>query len=306
MPQRPPWHAFRLGGVPLSWWAILSSVGTAAFVGLFLSSEDFDSVLFGIGGTFAGLILLLSLLVGLGKTISNVISAYREGLSDSLADPSPPTKANLASLPDERAAPQLPESSQNARTRRQNARTRLLDSLAPPLRSRADHLDAQCSRLRDLIRGTEDSVTRYDSLRGTDRLSWLHLKLLIAHQHLAESIAVTDASGLEAQADSLRAAIANPSVSDAARASRQGTLAIIEERLRNRSSLRQRLDEADSDLTRIEAQLALALERAVLHSGADIATFQLDLASRMVDSADFFGAMLPDVRSLEQSMLSPE
>jgi hypothetical protein len=26
----------------------------------------------------------------------------------------------------------------------------------------------------------------------------------------------------------------------------------------------------------------------------------------MVDSADFFGAMLPDVRSLEQSMLSPE
>ena len=50
----------------------------------------------------------------------------------------------------------------------------------------------------------------------------------------------------------------------------------------------------------------LALERAVLHSGADIATFQLDLASRMVDSADFFGAMLPDVRSLEQSMLSPE
>ena len=299
MPQRPPWHAFRLGGVPLSWWAILSGIGTAAFVGLFLSSEDFNSVIFGIGGMFAGLVLLLSLLVGFGKTISSVISAYREGLHDSLADPSPPTRETLASLPDERAAPQLPESSHNARTR-------LLDSLAPPLRARADQLDSQTRRLRDLIRGTEDSVTRYDSLRGTDRLSWLHLKLLIAHQHLAESIAVTDASGLEAQADSLRAAIADPAVSDAARASRKGTLAIIEERLRNRSSLRQRLDEADSDLTRIEAQLALALERAVLHSGTDIATFQLDLASRMVDSADFFGAMLPDVRSLDRAMLSPE
>ena len=299
MPQRPPWHAFRLGGVPLSWWAILSSVGTAAFVGLFLSSEDFNSVIFGIGGMFAGLVLLLSLLVGFGKTISNVISAYREGLHDSLADPSPPTRETLTSLPDERAAPQLPESSHNARTR-------LLDSLAPPLRARADQLDSQTRRLRDLIRGADESVTRHDSLRGTDRLAWLHLKLLVAHQHLEESIAVTDASGLEAQADSLRTAIANPSVSDAARASRQGTLAIIEERLRNRSFLRQRLDEADSDLTRIEAQLALALERAVLHSGTDIATFQLDLASRMVDSADFFGAMLPDVRSLDRAMLSPE
>ena len=58
MPQRPPWHAFRLGGVPLSWWAILSGIGTAAFVGLFLSSEDFNSVIFGIGGMFAGLVLL--------------------------------------------------------------------------------------------------------------------------------------------------------------------------------------------------------------------------------------------------------
>lgn len=306
MPERPPWHAFRLGGVPLSWWAFIGSVGTAALVGLSLSTLDFDDVIFAIGGAFAGLILLLSLLVGFGKTISNVISAYGEGLRDSLADPSPPTESNLASLPDSRPAPQLPESSQNARTRRQNARTRLLDSLAPPLRARADHLDSQCRRLRDLIRGTDDSVTRNDSLRGTDRLEWLHLKLLVAHQHLAESLAVTDASGLEAQADSLRSAIADPAVSDAARASRKGTLAIIEERLRNRSSLRQRLDEADSDLTRIEAQLALALERAVLHSGADIATFQLDLASRMVDSADFFGALLPDVRSLDQSMLSPE
>ncbi len=299
MPQRPPWHAFRLGGVPLSWWAIIGSVGTAALVGISLSSLDFDDVIFAIGGALAGLILLLSLLAGFGKTISNSISAYSEGLRDSLADPSPPTESTLASLPDSRPAPQLPESSQNARTR-------LLDSLAPPLRSRADHLDSQCSRLRDLIRGTDDSVTRNDSLRGTDRLEWLHLKLLVAHQHLAESLAVTDASGLESQADSLRSAIADPAVSDAARASRKGTLAIIEERLRNRSSLRQRLDEADSDLTRIEAQLALALERAVLHSGADIATFQLDLASRMVDSADFFGALLPDVRSLDQSMLSPE
>lgn len=306
MPQRPPWHAFRLGGVPLSWWAILSCIGTVAFVGFFLSADDFDSVLFGIGGTFAGIILLLSLLVGFGKTISNVISAYGEGLRDSLADPSPPTRETLASLPDERSSTSPPESRLDARNRRLDARTRLLDSLAPPLRARADQLDAQTRRLRDLIRGTDDSVTRYDSLRGTDRLAWLHLKLLIAHQHLAESLAVTDASGLEAQADSLRTAIANPSVSDAARASRQGTLAIIEERLRNRSFLRQRLDEADSDLTRIEAQLALALERAVLHSGTDIATFQLDLASRMVDSADFFGAMLPDVRSLDRAMLSPE
>ena len=306
MPQRPPWHAFRLGGVPLSWWAFIGSVGTAALVGISLSSLDFDDVIFAIGGALAGLILLLSLLAGFGKTISNSISAYSEGLRESLDAPSPPTKSNLASVPDARSSTSPPESRLDARTRRHNARTRLLDSLAPPLRSRADQLDAQCSRLRDLIRGTDDSVTRYDSLRGTDRLAWLHLKLLVAHQHLAESIAATDASGLESQADSLRAAIADPAVSDAARASRKGTLAIIEERLRNRSSLRQRLDEADSDLTRIEAQLALALERAVLHSGADIATFQLDLASRMVDSTDFFGAMLPDVRSLDQSMLSTE
>lgn len=44
----------------------------------------------------------------------------------------------------------------------------------------------------------------------------------------------------------------------------------------------------------------------VLYSGADIASFQLDLAALIVDSADIFCAMLPDLRSLDQSMLSPE
>ena len=49
-----------------------------------------------------------------------------------------------------------------------------------------------------------------------------------------------------------------------------------------------------------EAQVDLSLERAALHSGDARISIPLDLASRMVEDAEFFGASGPLVRELDK------
>ena len=72
--------------------------------------------------------------------------------------------------------------------------------------------------------------------------------------------------------------------------------------MRNHDFMKIRLDEIESDLGRLEALLELALERAVLHSNLSGVSFHIDLASRTVTEADYFGAKSAAVVALEERL----
>jgi hypothetical protein len=176
----------------------------------------------------------------------------------------------------------------------------LQEKLPAEHRERSRKFFAQVESLLALLRQSEDEVTRSDSAEGLGRLRWVHLKLLVARAHLEAAGSPEGDRRVQAQAAEIREQLARAEMSPGARESRQATLAMLEERLRNMSARQCRLDEIASDLERIEAQVDLAAERAALHSGQAMAPFQIDLATRMVDDADYFGAVSPDVRAVDE------
>ena len=174
-------------------------------------------------------------------------------------------------------------------------------SLPDDLRRRSEIFTTRAEQLKSLLRSADDIVTRTDATSGLDRLAWVHLKLLLARAHLDAAAAATDAARLHAQATDLRLQLQHGTMSPQARESRAATLAMLEERITNISRRQCRTDEINSDLDRIEAQVDLAGERHALQSDIAANAFQLDLATRMVDDADFFGTASPEVSAVDEA-----
>ena len=175
-----------------------------------------------------------------------------------------------------------------------------METLGPVDLQRHHNLRQKTDRLSKLAATAEDISTQKQTSEGAARLAWMHLKLLIARQHLLENAQTADPAELHRKADALRHELSTMPLTAEARDARTAVLSITEERLRNISLRHNRLDEINSSVDRIEAQVDLSLERAALHSGDARISIPLDLASRMVEDAEFFGASGPLVRELDK------
>ena len=181
---------------------------------------------------------------------------------------------------------------------------RLFASLNPENRSRHHQLCAKITRVQTLVQDVDDPETRAQFRPGLEKLQWLHLKGLLAHEHLT-SLTPTDLHGtLQTRLAALQQTL-DSSPTPAARKSTESTIALTEERLRSVVTRRNRLAEIACDLERIEAQLDHSLERAALHSSAPNGNFQLDLAERMVETSELFGSSLPLVSELDAYFQAP-
>ena len=158
---------------------------------------------------------------------------------------------------------------------------------------------AKSRHLRELASGVDDLETQAQFGPGLDKLQWFHLKFLLAREHLQIHTPSHLQLDLTTKREALLETLRTEALSDVARKSKESTLEMTEERLRNLENRQRRLMEIESDLERIESQLDLSLERAALQSSGDSATLQLDLAERMVDSSDLFGSSLPLVSDLD-------
>lgn len=195
---------------------------------------------------------------------------------------------------------QLSHPNQTAKTKQEH----LFSSLIPENRTRHHQLCGKISRVQTLVQNVDDPETKAQFRPGLEKLQWLHLKGLLAHEHLS-SLTPPDLHGtLETKIASLQQTLAS-SPTPASRKSTESTIALTEERLRNVENRRNRLAEIASDLERIEAQLDLSLERAALHSSAPNGNFQLDLAGRMVETSELFGSSLPLVSELDAYFQAP-
>jgi hypothetical protein len=175
----------------------------------------------------------------------------------------------------------------------------LVRALPEKSNQRALALASQIMDLKALAKNADDTVTQSETGPALDRLKWMHLKLLVAESHLMRTGEQAPPEDLQRRATELRSELTHGTMTPTARTSKAATLEMLEERLRNVATRLARTDEVRSDLDRIETQVSLSLERAALNNGVHDTPVQLDLASSIVNTSDFFGSAESAIKEID-------
>lgn len=191
---------------------------------------------------------------------------------------------------------QLQSSEVDAETRRRA----LITTLPSELQRRLIDLVKVCGRVSDLNQQSGDEFVLATNRDALQRLEWVFLKLLVARHNLTSVGQTTSIRELQADIAGIEQTLENPNLTDALRQSKQGTLAILKERLANVERRKLTLDEIDSDLARIEAQAQLLLENAsMLGKPATIST-DIELACNLAGT-NLYGDSGTAIADLDQT-----
>jgi hypothetical protein len=163
-------------------------------------------------------------------------------------------------------------------------RNSLVESLAPPAQQRVQALERKIGRIEDLYRESQADEFLFDSNRDAlHKLASMYLRLLLAQRNIASVGAGANEKELQLRIESIRAELAGPSVIPSTlRESKQATLNVLAQRLDTIQKCSESLAEIDSDLTRIEAQIDLALEEASLKGKPTAISGNIDLVSHLL------------------------
>ena len=180
-------------------------------------------------------------------------------------------------------------------------RQALILSLTPDARQRLAAIEAKAERILTVQKQSQFSDFALDGTReALGRITWVYLKLLIARHRLLDQARLDTPGELEARATALERELAGNDLSEAMRASKSATLEITRKRLGTLERRQQSLAEIDSDLTRTEAQVDLALENAAIQDQPTAIGSDLTLASHLLDSG-LYGADAATVLDLDQT-----
>lgn len=193
-------------------------------------------------------------------------------------------------------APGVPETA----TLRQD----LVEQLTGEARRRFDEVERKCARILEMARDARAGDFEVASAgEALGRLSWIHLKLLVARQHLESLGRNTSGADLRRKITDLEAELASSSEATAALlSSRQATLKILRQRLDNLERCESALSQVNSDLERVEAQVDLALESATARGGGAgaVVAADLELASQTLEGGLDFGESEAAVLALDE------
>lgn len=176
---------------------------------------------------------------------------------------------------------------------------KLFRTLTADNQKRHAALVEKAGKLRKLAESIDDPETKAGLMPGLEKLQWLHMKSLLGKEQLADHTNEELRPELETKVQSLRDSLAQENLTGSAKESLRATLEMTEERLRHVMERKGRMSEINADIDRIEAQLDLSLERAALLSSGHRGSFQVDLATRMVERSDLFGSSMPLVSELD-------
>jgi hypothetical protein len=164
----------------------------------------------------------------------------------------------------------------------------LVNRLSAGGRRRLGEIEQKYGRIKQLYRDRELPDFLVDNNRDALRkLLWTYLKLLLARGSLETEGAWASEVELRRQIAAAETELTDARLGEELRSSKQATLEILKRRLENRDRRSQSLQEIDSDLTRIEAQLDLALENASIPDREPSVATNIQLASRLLDQSAF-------------------
>lgn len=192
------------------------------------------------------------------------------------------------------AAQQLTETEAEAQ------RHTFIDKLTWSGRERVAKLEEKCQQILTIHAEsqTEDFMIESDR-EALKQLAWLHLKLLIAQKNLTALGQAVTGVQLQNQIVAAQKNLEDPSLSYSLRESREATLRILQQRQANQETREHALKEIASDLLRIEAQIALAVENAGIRGRTESISIRL-VSQLLVDNA-LYGDSGASIAALERT-----
>jgi hypothetical protein len=162
------------------------------------------------------------------------------------------------------------------------ARTTLLENLAPSVRSRVTALEQKIGKVEALYHESQADEYLFDSNReALHKLASIYVRLLIAQRNITTMGTDANEKALQSQIDQIKKDLTG-NIPSALRESKQATLNICVQRLSNLQRRSESLAEIESDLTRIEAQIDLAVEDASLKGKPTAISGNIDLVSHLL------------------------
>ena len=185
------------------------------------------------------------------------------------------------------------------KTSAEQQRQDLVNALVPPRREKLQKLQKRGDRILELYRQNQtDPLIVETNQHSLERMTWYYLKLLLAQQNLESLASETNAVELTHQIEALQKETTALSANANLRESKLATIRVLEKRLQNLDRREETLREIASDLTRIEAEVELALENAGLAGQTNTISGQIDLLSSSFDDS-VFGESALSVRAVE-------
>ncbi|MCB1627372.1 MAG: hypothetical protein KDI48_06555 [Xanthomonadales bacterium] len=179
------------------------------------------------------------------------------------------------------AASRRKESTQPAKVDARDQVDQLLNQLAPGLRKRFLEVRERCLTMGRIARGLSGGQSSADDLRtpGLDKLLWVFLRLLYAHQGLTRFLHETDDKAMQAQIEQLEKRLQKLGEGpddDRLRKSLTGALATATLRLDNLRKAQGNAEYIEIELDRIEAKILALSEMSVNNQSPDFITSQVD------------------------------
>lgn len=176
----------------------------------------------------------------------------------------------------------------------------LLGQLGNTGRRKQQEIEARASDIIGTLNRTPLLETHRDSV---EQLVWLHLRLLVAETSIRRvtETARREATVLADQEKALALRLQDPAISAELRRSLEQQQAVIDQRQQGHEDAGRRLEQVEAELTRIDHQIALIREQALLASddgavGASLnaLTTSFNETQRWLSSQrDLFGAFEP-------------
>jgi hypothetical protein len=179
-------------------------------------------------------------------------------------------------------------------------RADLIARLTPAQRKRLAALDMKLARILQIYQDQQsDEFTLSSNKDALNQLQWTFLKLMVAQRSLNEA---TDADPreLRSRIEKLQQEIAMSGITRTLRESKEATLQILQQRLLNFTQRAESNEEVESDLSRIEAQMDLALENATLQGRTAIISANIELTSNLLSNG-LYGDMAATVSALDRN-----
>ena len=175
----------------------------------------------------------------------------------------------------------------------------MLRILPADSKARITKLQAKCEQTLQMYRNLQSDdfeFTIETNREALKKLQRTYIKLLVARQHLVELDSPDAEQGLKAQIVNLETDLKKSDDSPAVHESKTATLNILKKRLNNLYRKAETLEEIDSDLTRIEAQVDLVRENAGMQSKPQTISADIELASDLVSGGLLNDEVVSDAR----------
>lgn len=178
----------------------------------------------------------------------------------------------------------------------------LIAGLGNEAKSKLAALEGQCRRIVTLQQAsTPEEYLLVSNREALERLRWTYLKLLVAEANLRSAEWNEPESRLQERIAGLDRDIA-AARTDSLREAKLATRELLARRLANRAERDRHLAEIAADQDRIEAQIELARENALIQGRPMSIAGEVELASTLLD----FGSSAPVIGDLDRAFAPVE